>query len=189
MIEDPNDFNRSYSTVKMKRKCVELLTKLNCGAEMKTGKILWLRLLTIMNRVFRNKLYQLNNSVEVSHLAINHGPTAISTTTTRTDTRAVTRNPGIGEHATVISNSSTATNTHLTASPTTTNRNPRIGEHATVSSNSSTATNTRLTASPTTTTRNPRIGVHPTVINHSQTSMIAHQTTTRTDPTATTRNP
>ena len=158
MIEDRNDFNRSYSTVKMKRKCVELLTKLNCGAEMKTGKILWLRLLTIMNRVFRNKLYQLNNSVEVSHLAINHGPTAISTTTTRTDTRAVTRNPGIGERATVISNSSTATNTHLTASPTTTNRNPRIGVHPTVINHSKTsmiAHQTTTRTDPTATTRNP----------------------------------
>ena len=140
-------------TVKMKRKCVELLMKLNCGAEMKNGKNLWLRLWTIMNRVFRNKLYQLNNSVEVSYLAINHGPTAISTTTTRTDTRAVTRNPGIGEHATVISNSSTATNTHLTASPTTTNRYPRTGVHPTVINHSKTAIIAHLTTtrtSPTT---------------------------------------
>ena len=75
-----------------------------------------------MNRVFRNKLYKLNNLVEVNHPATNH-----SSTTTRIDPTATARNPGIGKHPTGIDHSPTAINTHPTTTridPTVTTRKP-----------------------------------------------------------------
>ena len=170
--------------MKMKRKCVELLTKLNCGAEMKNGKNLWLRLWTIMNRVFGNKLYKLNNLVEVNHPAINHSPTTISNhlTTTHISPTAIKRNPRV-VHVKGIINSLTASITHMTttrADSTATTCNPRIGVPATVISTHPTA----ITTHPTTThishtaiTPNPRVSVPATVISHSPTTTVKKSTT------------
>ena len=179
-----------------------------------------------------------NNSTVISHspTAINKHPTttrsglkatitpkSASTSThlqtTCTRPMAITRNPQMAVHTTVINHGPTGINTH----PTTTrrgfmaivtpkpvnmqspedyanqthgnysqpwNRHPLEGGQPQPDGNQQTHTHPTTTRTdPTATTRHPRTGVHPTVINHSTTGSNTDSTTARTDPTTTNLNP